>query len=625
MRDGEWSEWSLGRRSALPLVIGLATVLGCSDAGFSPRNGGVAAAFVSAPMHRSGSIGQLGIGPQSDSTRVYVSMSPGRIPSLTRVTVENTRNGAVVTPVVAEGGFDPVAITGEIGDTLRVAMEWGNGQDSTDVVPVPRRSSPRVVRTSPPDHKTDVPLNMVVRVVFSQPMDSSSLLPAVTLSLHGQLIAGTVHPVVDARGQVLEATLVPHDPLAAGSSYQLGVSTLAHGLNDEALATAVQAAFATVPRSQLVFAVGPKDHFFGQGLPIEVEVQNQFGQAAVDFNDSVSLALEADLPSNHLFGTRTVAAFHGVAVFGDLTIDSVGAGYRLTASAPGLSQIRSAAFSVCVQPCWVKRAALVPERQGIAMGAVAGRIYAIGGTSRTGWPAEVAIYDPVADRWSLGAPMPTPRTSPAVASLGGLLYTVGGESRTGMTTVLEVYDPATDRWTTRAPMLTARKGLGLGVVNGILYAIGGYIVGGLSLTAVEAYDPVTDRWSARAPLPFARDGFGVGVVNGVLYAVGGSSGFEPDFVQAYDPVADRWTTVAPMPLLSGGDVSVAVIGGTVYAAEGSPDGVTMDKVWVNAYDPPTDHWTTQPAAPLLSGRLGQVGVVDSTLYVVGRQTQAFHP
>jgi hypothetical protein len=51
-----------------------------------------------------------------------------------------------------------------------------------------------------------------------------------------------------------------------------------------------------------------------------------------------------------LSGTATVAAVAGVASFADLSIDSVGTGYTLTAATAGVTDIVSAAFDITAGP-----------------------------------------------------------------------------------------------------------------------------------------------------------------------------------------------------------------------------------------------------------------------------------
>src|SRR5262245_22070154 len=51
-------------------------------------------------------------------------------------------------------------------------------------------------------------------------------------------------------------------------------------------------------------------------------------------------------------------------------------------------------------------------------------------------------------RWMIGAPMPSERSEVAVAAVEGRIYVVGGFDGQ---TELEVYDPTVDRWTRGAP------------------------------------------------------------------------------------------------------------------------------------------------------------------------------
>jgi hypothetical protein len=60
----------------------------------------------------------------------------------------------------------------------------------------------------------------------------------------------------------------------------------------------------------------------------------------------VNVALTGGTSGATLSGTRTVAAVDGVATFGDLSVDLVGAGYQLAASSGGLTGATGAAFAV---------------------------------------------------------------------------------------------------------------------------------------------------------------------------------------------------------------------------------------------------------------------------------------
>jgi N-acetylneuraminic acid mutarotase len=174
--------------------------------------------------------------------------------------------------------------------------------------------------------------------------------------------------------------------------------------------------------------------------------------------------------------------------------------------------------------------------------------------------------------------MPTRRYRYAVGVAKGTLYVVGGSTVTE-TGLVEAYDPITDKWTVKAPMPTPRGSPGVGVVNDIMYVVGGICCGcceleGKILRTVEAYDPTTNTWTVKAPLPAPRAGFAVGVANQVLYAVGGfkgggadGSGIALNVVEAYDPTRNVWTTKTPLPV-DWFPAGLGVVKGILYAVGG---------------------------------------------------------
>jgi N-acetylneuraminic acid mutarotase len=85
-----------------------------------------------------------------------------------------------------------------------------------------------------------------------------------------------------------------------------------------------------------------------------------------------------------------------------------------------------------VSQYWSDRAALLQERVGFALVSAAGKLYAMGGaTPCYGGPVfdqsrSAEKYDPAADAWSLGAPLPAALREISAAYLGGNIYVIGG-------------------------------------------------------------------------------------------------------------------------------------------------------------------------------------------------------
>src|SRR2546425_11293004 len=109
--------------------------------------------------------------------------------------------------------------------------------------------------------------------------------------------------------------------------------------------------------------------------------------------------------------------------------------------------------------------------------------------------------------WGAKAPALLKRTEVAVAAVRGKVYVVGGfqQGLSFITPAVEEYDPATDTWRHRASLPNGLHHAGIGAVNDRIYIIGGVEVSPFSLlapgTRVEEYHPGFDRGAGRQPLP----------------------------------------------------------------------------------------------------------------------------
>jgi uncharacterized repeat protein (TIGR01451 family) len=97
--------------------------------------------------------------------------------------------------------------------------------------------------------------------------------------------------------------------------------------------------------SQLAFTTQPPDAAAGIGFGAVVRARDSQGNTAA-FAGNVTVSIATGTAGAHLTGTVTAAAVAGVATFSGLTIDSVGTGYRLAASAGGLASGTSTTFNI---------------------------------------------------------------------------------------------------------------------------------------------------------------------------------------------------------------------------------------------------------------------------------------
>src|SRR5262249_62085960 len=81
------------------------------------------------------------------------------------------------------------------------------------------------------------------------------------------------------------------------------------------------------------------------GPAVPVRVEDGFHNLVATSSASVPLAIASGPGGAILGGTTTVAATHGIATFGDLTLSKYGS-YQLSASASGLMSATSSSFTI---------------------------------------------------------------------------------------------------------------------------------------------------------------------------------------------------------------------------------------------------------------------------------------
>jgi len=216
-----------------------------------------------------------------------------------------------------------------------------------------------------------------------------------------------------------------------------------------------------------------------------------------------------------------------------------------------------------------------------------GKLYAFGGFKSD---FDVQIYDPVANTWSLGKPIPFRTGSANCAYIQGKVYLAGGiDSNTGTIVNAAAYTPGANggSWTSIASM---PKGS-----NHAAYATDGnkfWIFGGRSgfnkpsagFGTVQVYDPATNTWTSSdngsgvQPLQYYRGGMGTAVFyGGEFFVIGGetNSSSQPDVkpnkvydrVDIYNPTSNTWRVGTPMPTPRHG-IYPLLTGNEIYVIDG---------------------------------------------------------
>jgi DNA-binding CsgD family transcriptional regulator/N-acetylneuraminic acid mutarotase len=290
-----------------------------------------------------------------------------------------------------------------------------------------------------------------------------------------------------------------------------------------------------------------------------------------------------------------------------------------------LSQQGNRAAALAVEDeRWDHHAPLSAGRAAIALAALDGAIYAIGGQSEAGVTSLVERYDPGSDSWLRLAEKPTPVRDAGAVALGGRIYVAGGEDTAGgVTDLVEVYDPIEDAWEHAAPLPEARSAYAAAEYEGRLYLFGGWD-GSAFVDTTFIYDPAADAWERGQPLPEALGHAGaVAIDAGVLVTGGTDGGHYTDAAWLYTPSLEErglsaWQEVASLPERLT-NVSLANFGGFVYAV-GNTDGESPPSMFI--YLPPEDAWK----ANAISGaetyaEVQGIGLAQK-LYFVGGWSQA---
>jgi hypothetical protein len=175
--------------------------------------------------------------------RRWVALSEGSAPTGFTAQVR-VSSGATFRRPVINGGFDPAPLAALVGDTVAVTVRDPQGRVvATLEASVKTKRPPVIVRTEPPPRKRDVPLNMSLLVVFSEPVDPATVNGHTVrlLNRNGLPLAGQVY--LDPDG--LRAVFRPTGYLNPNSSYTLDINSGVTGLSGEPLATPQQVEFTT--------------------------------------------------------------------------------------------------------------------------------------------------------------------------------------------------------------------------------------------------------------------------------------------------------------------------------------------------------------------------------------------
>ena len=223
--------------------------------------------------------------PNAGDDFVYVSLTPGTVPAGAVATIERLGDVGSTITTLLDGGFDPVPVGAQPGDSIDVLVRDAAGTtrfQSRKAVAASR--PPVVVRSDPPRGKTDVAINASIVIVFSEPVAVGSLSSSSVQLFQGTTpVAGTVRQL---QGSGAAAAFTPTAPLSRNTAYRLVVTQAVRDLDGDVLEAGATVTFttgqsSTGPAAEL--ALSPDSVFMtGATYQLTATVRDAAGNLLID-------------------------------------------------------------------------------------------------------------------------------------------------------------------------------------------------------------------------------------------------------------------------------------------------------------------------------------------------------
>jgi N-acetylneuraminic acid mutarotase len=281
------------------------------------------------------------------------------------------------------------------------------------------------------------------------------------------------------------------------------------------------------------------------------------------------------------------------------------------------------------QGTWETLAPMPTPRAEVAVAAVSGLIYVVGGFEASGSASQkVEVYDPATDSWSEVPSLPAPRHHTAAVEWEGDLLVIGGY-QTGFgdpkATVYR-YDPDTEEWSENPRLVEARGGHAAVILDSVPVIVGGEDGSGTSLTSAEWMDSISEEWHVfDDEMNARRDHLAAATASSLsgdqlvelVYAIGGrldiDYGRNLGTNESAGIIVAEWTEHAPLPTARSG-IAAATVDNRIYVFGGEGPEGSFDESEV--YDPANDTWSAATPMPTARHGLG-AAVVDGVIYVIG--------
>jgi N-acetylneuraminic acid mutarotase len=266
----------------------------------------------------------------------------------------------------------------------------------------------------------------------------------------------------------------------------------------------------------------------------------------------------------------------------------------------------------------------IPRSEMAWATAARGRMHVVGGygLQQVNRPYH-HIYDPAADRWTDGAPIPLGANHIGIVATQDTVWCFGGMIDQNRNPHREAfaYDIAADRWRGIAPLPRAFGAMSAAHLDGKIHLLGG----AAGVTQQErrsvpwhvVYDIAADRYETLPDMPgFPLDHKGVVTMEDRIHVIGGrinSFATNVGHHRVFRPATGQWQDRAPMPTPRSGH-GTAILAGRIFCMGGEETGKVFAQM--ESYDPATNTW--QSHAPMITARHGLgCAAIGDRIYVAG--------
>lgn len=173
-----------------------------------------------------------------------------------------------------------------------------------------------------------------------------------------------------------------------------------------------------------------------------------------------------------------------------------------------------------VDDVWVGRSPLPTALAAGGAVTVDEHVYVVGGAP----DARSYRYDVNEDLWYDMPATSSPREHLAVTAVSGQIWALGGRWGPVMHDSVEIFDVDSGTWVEGPPMMEARSGFGAVAIGDHLYVAGGEVFGpDRALQSVESFDLESASWVPAGLLPEPLHGIPLVAWQGDLIVMGGST------------------------------------------------------------------------------------------------------